>query len=113
MSEHNNTLKDRIKEAKLEEKAKIYVDKSKQFSHDKDLKNKSKNYYEKFKSGLMNLERTPVLIASFLLILFLWIPMMYGSVTTSILEGQDALSNKELTELQHRLEKRVSTWGGH
>lgn len=64
-----------------------YINKSKQFSKDKDIKNKSKNYYEKFKSGLMNLECIPVLITSLLLILILWIPMMYGTVTTSILEG--------------------------
>ena len=106
LTDYKKNIQDKIKESNLDEKAKIYINKSKEFSQDKDIKNKSKNYYEKFKSGLMNLERIPILITSFLLILILWIPMMYGSMTMSLLTGQDGMSNKELNALQQRLDER-------
>ena len=46
------------------------------------------------------------MIASFLLMLILWVPMMYGSMTLSLFTGQDGMSNKELNGLQHRLDDR-------
>lgn len=105
----NNNKK--INREELDKKAKEYIKKTKQFAEDKDLKNEASNYLVKFKDGVMNLERTPVLIASFLIILILWVPMMYSTVTADIFTGRDAMSNKELNALQHRLEDRVKAWG--
>ena len=76
------------------------------------MKNVSKNKLQSFLQGLKNGNRLSVMIASFLLMLILWVPMMYGSMTLSLFTGQDGMSNKELNGLQHRLDDRYqNVWG--
>ncbi|MEN3822343.1 MULTISPECIES: hypothetical protein [Staphylococcus] len=81
---------------------------SKKYLKDNDVKQKSGNLFQKFIKGLKLGERIPVLIATFLIMIILWIPMMYASMTICIFTGQDGMSNKELNQLQTRLEGRYS-----
>lgn len=85
---------------------------SKKYIEDNDMKNVSKNKVKRFIEGLKQGKRLPVIIASFLLILILWVPMMYGSMTVSIFTGQDGMSNKELNQLQKRLDDRYQKMYG-
>ncbi|BAH18706.1 hypothetical protein [Macrococcoides caseolyticum] len=97
-----------IREAKLDEKAKTYYAKGKQLSQDKDLKKNSAEYGKGFINGLKNMETIPVLALTFVMMLLLWIPMMYGSMTISLLTGQDGMSNKEMRALDSRLQERYN-----
>lgn len=54
------------------------------------------------------METIPVLALTFVMMLLLWIPMMYGSMTISLLTGQNGMSNKEMRELDGRLQERYN-----
>ncbi|MEB7672514.1 MULTISPECIES: hypothetical protein [Staphylococcus] len=88
------------------------IDQSKNYIKENDIKGKSNNLLQQFIKGLKLGERIPVLIAAFLLMTILWIPMMYGSMTLSIFSGGDGMSNKELNALQDRLDQRYSSMLG-
>lgn len=85
---------------------------SQKYIKDNDVKKVSQSKLKQFFHGIKNGKRLPIMIASFLLMTILWIPMMYGSMTLSIFSGGDGMSNKELNELQHRLEERYSSMLG-
>lgn len=106
MADYKKNIQDKIKEAKLDEKAKVYVAKSKQYAEDKDLKKNASGLFGKFVEGLKRLDTIPVLTLTFVMMILIWIPMMYGSMTMSLLTGQDGMSNKELNALQQRLDER-------
>lgn len=108
MADYKKIAKDKIREAKLDEKAKTYYAKGKQLSQDKDLKKNSAEYGKGFINGLKNMDTIPVLALTFVMMLLLWIPMMYGSMTISLLTGQDGMSNKEMRELDGRLQDRYN-----
>ncbi|MGW7855270.1 hypothetical protein [Staphylococcus xylosus] len=82
---------------------------SKKYLKDNDVKQKSGNLFQKFIKGLKLGERIPVLIATFLIMIILWISIMYRSMTLSIFSGGDGMYNKELNALQDRLEQRYSS----
>ena len=108
MIDYKKIAKYKILEAKLDEKVKIYYAKGKQLSQDKDLKKNSAEYAKGFINALKNMETIPVLAITFIMMLLLWIPMMYGSMTISLLTGQDGMSNKEIRELDGRLQERYN-----
>ncbi|TDM02204.1 hypothetical protein [Macrococcus carouselicus] len=109
MADYKKIMQDEIRDTKLDEKAKTYVTKSKQFAEDKDLKNNASGAFSKFIDGLKRLDTIPVLIATFVMMLLIWIPLMYDSMTISVLSGQDSMSNKEMRELDGRLQDRYKT----
>ncbi|HCQ3538751.1 TPA: hypothetical protein ACF5WZ_000196 [Staphylococcus aureus] len=51
------------------------------------------------------METIPMLALTFVMMLLLWIPMMYGSITISLLTGQDGMNNKEMREIDGRLQE--------
>lgn len=77
-----------------------------------NMKELSQSKLKQFFLGIKNGKRLPIMIASFLIMLVLWLPMMYGSMTLSIFTGQDGMSNKELNELQQRLDDRYEKMYG-
>lgn len=79
---------------------------SQEYIKDNDMKNDSQSKLKQFFHGIKNVKRLPIMIVSFLLMLILWVPMIYGSMTLSIFTGQDGMSNKELNSLQDRLDDR-------
>ncbi|MGW7911208.1 hypothetical protein [Staphylococcus xylosus] len=85
---------------------------SQKYIKDSDMKKVSQSKLKQFLHGIKNGKRLPIMIASFLLMTILWIPMMYGSMTLSIFSGGDGMSNKELNALQDRLEQRYSSMLG-
>lgn len=109
MADYKKIAQEKIRETKLDEKAKVYYEKGKKFSEDKDLKNNTAKYGKDFISRLKRLETIPVLAVTFVMMLLIWIPLMYGSMTISLLSGQDGLSNKELHELEGRIQDRYKT----
>ncbi|MEB7397241.1 hypothetical protein [Mammaliicoccus sciuri] len=94
--------------SQFKKQAQEKYDQSKKYLKEKNVKEKSGNLLQKFIKGLKLGERVPVLITTFLIMLILWVPMMYASMTISIFTGQDSMSNKELNQLQTRLEDRYS-----
>ncbi|MGW8001814.1 hypothetical protein BU110_12920 [Staphylococcus shinii] len=74
------------------------------------MKELSQSKLKQFFHAVKNGKRLPIMIASFLLMLILWVPMMYGSMTLSIFTGQDNMSNKELNGLQDRLDDRYEKY---
>ncbi|HCD8274053.1 hypothetical protein [Staphylococcus epidermidis] len=94
------------------EKVNKKIKDSKKYIENNDMKNVSKNKLQSFLQGLKNGNRLSVMIASFLLMLILWVPMMYDSMTLSLFTGQDGMSNKELNGLQHRLDDRYQKMYG-
>ncbi|UXR78435.1 hypothetical protein [Staphylococcus sp. IVB6227] len=87
---------------KLNEKLKD----SQEYIKNSDVKAVSQSKLKQFILGIKEGKRLSIVIASFLMMLILWLPMMYGSMTMNISTGQDGLSNKELNALQHRLDDR-------
>lgn len=85
---------------------------SQKYIKDNNMKEVSQSKLKQFLYGIKNGKRLPILIASFLLMLILWVPMMYGSMTLSIFNGQDQMSNKELNGLQERLDGRYEKMFG-
>ncbi|MEO2248513.1 hypothetical protein ABGB00_01565 [Staphylococcus saprophyticus] len=72
---------------------------SQKYIKNSDMKGLLQSKLKQFFHGIKNGKRLPIMIASFLLMLILWVPMMYGSMTLSIFTGQDGMSNKELNDL--------------
>ncbi|WP_436855462.1 hypothetical protein [Staphylococcus caeli] len=85
---------------------------SQKYIKDSDMKGLSQSKLKQFFHGIKKSKRLPIMIASFLLMLILWVPMMYGSMTLSIFTGQDGMSNKELNGLQDRLDDRYEKMFG-
>ena len=85
---------------------------SQKYIKDSDMKEPSQSMLKQFFHGIKNGKRLPIMIASFLIMLILWVPMMYGSMTLSIFTEQDGLSNKELNSLQDRLDDRYEKMFG-
>lgn len=85
---------------------------SQKYIKDNDMKDASRSKLKQFFHGIKNGKRLPTMIASFLLMLTLWVPMMYGNMTLSIFTGQDGMSNKELNGLQDRLDDRYEKMFG-
>lgn len=85
---------------------------SQKYIKDSDMKGLSQSKLKQFFHGIKKGKRLPIMIASFLLMLILWVPMMYGSMTLSIFTGQDGMSNKELNGLQDRLDDKYEKMFG-
>lgn len=85
---------------------------SQKYIKDNDMKGLSQSKLKQSVHGITNGKRLPIIIASFLLMLILWVPIMYGSMTLSIFTGQDGMSNKELNGLQDRLDDRYEKMFG-
>ena len=85
---------------------------SQKYIKDSDMKWLSQSKLKQFFHGIKKGKRLPIMIASFLLMLILWVPMMYGSMTLSIFTGQDGMSNKELNGLQDRLDDKYEKMFG-
>lgn len=51
------------------------------------------------------METIPMLALTFVMMLLLQIPMKYGFITTSLLTGQDGMNNKEMREIDGRLQE--------